>query len=389
MALLSSRERVRRALNHQEPDRVPIDIGGIATQTTFHRDAYKKMQAHLGFNNPMRLVSVPSQAVLPDEYIRKRFRADCYPLTLMNPTDLQFNLTSESDGATTYVDEWGIKWRSPQNGLYYDVVGHPLLNCSLEAIEKFNWPDPRDNKHIVNLGRNAKDLYESTEYALIMNGPLYGGIYVPCQWLMGFEEFFIKMMLEPEVVERMLDKIVAYHIGQWDMILDEVGRYIEAVVLCDDLGTLSGPIMNPSIYRRLIKPAHKKIVSFIKSKADVKVIYHCDGAISEFLPDIVEVGFDVLNPIQVSAAGMGDTQKLKNKYGDKLTFWGAGCESQNILTYGSVEEIRDEVQHRVLDLAPAGGLILGSIHNIQKEAPVQNVVAFYDALFEMGSKIYK
>jgi uroporphyrinogen decarboxylase len=389
MAQLNSRERIKRALNHLETDRVPIDIGGISTLTTLHRDAYKKLQAHLGIDSPIRLTSMPSQSVFPDEYIRQRFKSDCYPLTIMTPFGSQLNPTIENDGAATYVDEWGVKWRSPKNGLYYDTVGHPLLDCTLEDIEKFKWPDPRDNSRIAGLGKTARELYEGTDYALIMNGPLYGGVYVPCQWLMGYEDFFMKMMLEPKVVEALLDRIVAYHIGQWDMILDEAGKYLEAVVICDDLGTQSSPIMGLSVYREMIKPAHKKIVSFIKSKADVKVIYHSDGAIADFLPDIMEVGFDVLNPVQVSAIGMEDTGKLKREFGNKLSFWGAGCESQSTLTRGTVEEIRAEVEQHVNDLAPGGGLILGSIHNIQKDAPVENIIAFYDALYEFGTKFYK
>lgn len=389
MVQLTSRERVRRALNHSETDRVPIDIGGISSQTTLHREAYIKLQNHFGHDTSIALTSTPSQAVFPNEYIRQRFKSDCYPLTIMSPYGSQLNPTVERDGATTYVDEWGVKWRSPKNGLYYDAVGHPLLNCSLADIEKFNWPDPKDNSKIIGLGKKAKEIYEGTDYALVMNGPLYGGVYVPCQWLMGYEEFFMKMMLEPEVVEALLEKIVAHHIGQWDQILNETGKYVEAVVLCDDLGTQSSPIMKPSIYREIIKPAQKKIVSFIKSKADVKVIYHCDGAIMEFMPDIIDIGFDVLNPVQVSAKGMDDTEKLKKEYGNKLSFWGAGCESQSILTRGTVEEIRTEVERRVKDLAPGGGLILGSIHNIQKDTPVENMIAFYDALFEFGTKFYQ
>ena len=311
MAELTSRDRVRRALNHQESDRVPIDIGGMATLTTLHRDAYKKLKKHLGIRGETQLTSMPSQSIFLDEEIRRRFMADCYPLSVMWPYGSQLNPTVEKDGAFAYVDEWGVKWRCPENGLYYDAVHHPLRDCTLEDIERHIWPDPTDNSKIAGLGKKAREMYENTEYALIMNGPLYGGVYVPCQWMMGFEEFFIKLMIEPEIVRSLLDKVVAYHIGQWDKILDETGRYIEAVVLTDDLGTQTSPIMSPSAYRKIIKPAHKRIISFIKSKADVKVIFHCDGAITEFLPDLVDIGCDVLNPVQVSAAGFGDTKKLK------------------------------------------------------------------------------
>ncbi|RQD71490.1 MAG: uroporphyrinogen-III decarboxylase [Tindallia sp. MSAO_Bac2] len=389
MAELSSRERVRRALNHQEPDRVPIDIGGMSTLTTLHLDAYKKLKQEFGLKGDIQLTSMPSQSVLPDEEIRKRFKADCYPLSTMWPDGGQLNPNIEGDGSRTYTDEWGVKWRQPKNGMYFDAVGHPLLDCTVRDIEAFNWPDPKDRSRIAGLGDRAKGIFEQTDYALVMNGPLYGGVYVPCQWLMGFEEFFIKLIIEPEVVRALLDKVVEYHIGQWDAILDEAGKYIEAVVITDDLGTQTSPIMKPSTYRNVIKPAHRKIISFIKSKADVKVIFHSDGAIKEFMPDLVEIGCDALNPIQISAEGMDDTKKLKEEYGDKLVFWGGACESQSLITNGSVIDIRLEVERRINDLAPGGGLIAGSIHSIQKDAPVENMIAFYDALLEFGSRIYK
>lgn len=389
MVELTSRERVIRALNHQETDRVPIDIGGISTLTTLHRDAYAKLKDFLGYkNDQVTLTSMMSQSVLVDEYIRKRFKGDFYPLYTTGPKpDLQ--IQQEDGGATWYLDEWGVKWRCPAEGLYYDPVGHPLQDSDLEDLDRFPWPDPRETRHIVGLEEKAREIYENTNYAIVVSGPFYGGIYVPCQWLMGYENFFIKMISNPKLVRAVLDKVVEYHLGQWDLILNAVGKYTQVVLLSDDLGAQQFPIMNPKMYREMIKPYQAKVVNFIKSKADVKIVYHCDGAIKEFLPDFVELGFDAWNPVQVSAQGMDDTAWLKKEYGDKLVFWGAACDSQNTLSSKGPKEIREEVRRRILDLGHGGGLILSSIHNIQRDVPVENVVAFYDALYEFGTAFYQ
>ncbi|MDD2475800.1 MAG: uroporphyrinogen decarboxylase family protein [Dysgonamonadaceae bacterium] len=388
MAKLTSRERIIRTLNHQEPDRVPIDIGGISTLTTLHRDAYSKLKDYLGYkNDQVTITSKMSQSVLPDEYIRQRFKADCYPLYTTGPRP-EWIMHKEEDGSTWYKDEWGVKWWCPVGGLYFDPVGYPLKGCSIEDLEKYPWPDPRDRRYVEGLKDKAKDLYENTDYALVLSGPFYGGIYVPCQWLIGYEDFFLQMMMNPEFIQALLDRIVEYHLCQWDIILGEVGKYVQVVLLSDDLGTQQYPIMRPQLYRELIKPAQAKVTNFIKSKADVKIVYHCDGAIREFIPDFIELGFDAWNPIQVSADGMNDTAWLKKEYGDRICFWGGGCDSRTVLSK-SPKEIREEVRMRVNDLAPGGGLILSSIHNIQRDIPAENVVALYDAFYEFGSKFYK
>lgn len=388
MAKLTSRERIIRALNHQEPDRVPIDIGGISTLTTLHRDAYSKLKEYIGYkNDQITITSKMSQSVLPDEYIRQRFKADCYPLYTTGPRP-EWVMHKEADGSTWYKDEWGVKWWCPSGGLYFDPVEHPLKGCAIEDLDKYPWPDPRDRRYVEGLKDKAKDLYENTDYAIVLSGPFYGGIYVPCQWLIGYEDFFLQMMMNPELIQVLLDRIVEYHLCQWDIILDEVGKYVQVVLLSDDLGTQQYPIMRPQLYRELIKPAQAKVANFIKSKADVKIVYHCDGAIREFIPDFIELGFDAWNPIQVSADGMNDTAWLKKEYGDRICFWGGGCDSRTVLSK-SPEEIREEVRMRVNDLAPGGGLILSSIHNIQRDIPAENVMALYDAFYEFGSKFYK
>ncbi|ADL12476.1 uroporphyrinogen decarboxylase family protein [Acetohalobium arabaticum] len=389
MSELTSRERIIKALEHQETDRIPIDIGGIYNLTTLHRDAYINLMDYLGYDcdeDEAEIAYFNSQSVLIDEEIRQRFKSDCYPLYTSGPGDWELEIHEDEDGRKWYKDEFGIKWQT--SGLYYDPVGNPLKDCTVEDIENYPWPDPKDPSRIAGLKKEAKRIYEETDYCLVLSGPLGGGIYVPCTWFIGYQEFFMKLVMEPEIVEALLEKIVDFHLGWWEMVLEEIGEYLQVVVLSDDLGTQEAPLMRPSMYREQIKPAQEKVVSFIKSKADVKVVYHCDGAVSEFIPDMIDIGFDALNPVQVSAEGMGDTARLKEEFGDEISFWGATCDSQNTLSKGTPEEIRQEVKQRVNDLAAGGGLVLASIHNIQKDVPPENIVAFYDALYESACDAY-
>ncbi len=388
MEKLTSRERVIRALNHQETDRVPIDIGGLYNLSTLHKDAYIKLNNYLKINEEesVEITYNPSQSVCPDEEIRQRFKADCHPVYLNSPANHE---AVKKIDETTYIDEWGIRWEKPGSSLYYNAMGHPLANCSIEDVKNFKTPDPEDPQKIEGLQEKARDLYENTEYCLVANGPLGGTVYSACHWLMGFEEFLMKMVSDKDTIEALLEKVLDYQKKQWNVFLDQVGEFVDVAVLADDLGTQSNPIMSPKTYRDLIKPVHKELVSSIKAKADIKIVYHCDGAVEKFIPDFIDIGFDAWNPIQVSAKGMDDTARLKKEYGDDLTFWGAGCDSQDKLSNGTPEEIRQEVKRRVNDLASGGGLVLSSIHNIQKDVPVENIVAFYDALYEFGTDFYQ
>ncbi len=388
MAKMKSRERVERALNHQETDRLPIDIGGMHNLTSIHRDAYAELQKHLGFDDPIVLSSVPSQSVIPSEKIRQRFKADCYPLTLCNPYGAETRpQVDPADGSQFYLDEWGIRWRCPKGGFYFDPSVHPLKEPDVDAVLAYPWPDPKNRVRFdgLRIKDRAKEIYENTDYAIVLGTTFSGGVWGAASWLMGMADFMMAMLTDEEMIQCLFDKIVEQHVGQWDLMLGEIGKYATACVMTDDLGAQNGPLFSPEVYRKFIKPAQKKIVDFIKSKADVKVIYHCDGAIDEFLPDIIDIGYDVWNPIQVSAKGMNETARLNRLYGDKICFWGGCCDSQNTLAKQTPEGVREEVRQRILDLGPGGGLIAASVHNVQRGTPVENIVALYDALYEYGT----
>lgn len=391
MEKLTSRERVIRALNHQETDRVPIDIGGISNLTTMHKNAYKKLQNYFGREGELiKLSSSLSQSVEVDEWVRKKFHADCYPVYITGPNENELKPNIDEDGSVWFIDEWGIKWKCPSDGLYYEPIDPPLKELSLKELENYPWPDPDSDKNIEGLSEKVRDIYENTEYAIVCGGPLYGGVFVPAQQMIGYEEFFVKLLIEPEFCTYVMNKIVDYHIGQWGKILEQCGECIQVAVMGDHLGTQFAPLMNLDTYRELIKPLQKKVVDFIKSKAPhIKIVFHCDGAIRSFLPDMIDVGFDAWNPIQVSADGIDDTKWLAEQYGEKICFWGGSCDSQTILATATPEEIKEEVERRINDMGHRGGLVMSSIHNLQENIPIENIIALYEAFYEKGVKFYE
>lgn len=386
---MTRRERVMKALNHQPTDRIPLDIGGMHNLTTMHKDCYANLKAYMGLKEEPEIASTRSQAIKPTAEMLERFHSDCVPLYPARP-EWELNPVQEADGSLTYTDEWGIGWRKSESAIYFDAQGHPMKDVTLDNFDEQNWLSPDYDYGYDEMAARAKDLYENTDYAIVVNGPLDGATYVHVQGLVGYEKFFIMMMMEKELTKKLMQKVVDFQIGQWKQIFDKMGDYIHVCRMSDDLGSQKAPLMRPNIYREMIKPYQKQIVDYIKSrKPDVKIVYHCDGAILPFLPDIVEIGFDAWNPVQVTAAGIDDTAAIKAEFGDKLCFWGAGCDSQKVIANETPEVIRAEVRRRINDLAPGGGMVLGSIHNLQKNVPPENIVAFYDAINEYAGEFFK
>jgi uroporphyrinogen decarboxylase len=281
----------------------------------------------------------------------------------------------------SFRDEWGIRSRRPPGGYWYDMVDHPLQEANLEDLDNYQWPDPTDVRRFEGLEKEAKKLYEETDYALATS--LAGSIYEQSWYLRSYPKFTFDLYRNPTFAEKLMDKILEFHMAFFDRFLDSVGQYVQIVFVGDDLAEQKGPAIRPSIYRNLIKPRHRKLYQFIKSKADVKLCYHSCGSVVPFIDDLVEMGVDILTPVQVSAADM-NTKRLKNDFGDRISFLG-GVDTQRVMPFGTVDDVRDEVKRRVEDLAPAGGYILGAVHNIQPEVPPENILAMFDAARKYGS----
>jgi uroporphyrinogen decarboxylase len=200
---------------------------------------------------------------------------------------------------------------------------------------------------------------------------------------MGMENFLMALVAEPKFADRLMERITDLYIESCNNYLDRVGRYIQVFTYWDDVNTQNGWMVRPELYRKMVKPKQKRLVAAIKKKTDAKIFFHGCGAVHDLIPDLIEVGFDILNPVQVSARGM-DTKKLKQEYGKDMAFWGGGVDTQRVLPFGTPQQVADEVRRRIDDLAPEGGFVFAAVHNIQAFVPPQNIIAAFDTALEYG-----
>jgi len=376
--MLSSRDRVNKALNHEETDHPPLDLGSTYN-TTITKIAYDNLRKYLGMclNSEPREMSRVLQIVEIDEPILERLHVDTRPI-LANPPDKS---RSRQIGENIYIDEWGIKHKvAKRNGkvLYYDIVEHPLSDATtVQDIEKYNWPDPYDSGRTRGLREKAKSLRENSNYALVG----YMGdtsIFETCWYLRGMEQFFSDLIISKKMAKALLEKVFEVQSIRIEKYLNEVGKYLDVVSVGDDICGQLGPLISPSLYREMIKPYHKAYFELIKSKTSAKLHLHSCGTVQYFLDDFIEIGVDIINPVQVSARGM-DPKTLKEKYGNQISFWG-GIDTQHVLPNGTPEEVANEVHRMIEILGRDGGYVVSAVHNIQADVPPENIVAMCDAV---------
>ncbi|HEX9017005.1 MAG TPA: uroporphyrinogen decarboxylase family protein [Chloroflexota bacterium] len=378
-AEMTPRERVVAALNHQEPDRVPLDLGGAIGDgiTTI---AYGHLRKYLGLPEvKIQIQHKFAQEARVDEDVLTRLRIDFRRVDYGEPDHWKDRAIDER----TYADEYGVVRTMPPGGYYYDLTVPPFAeDATLSAIKSYPWPDPEDPGRFRGMRERARNLHENTNYAVA--GMLNCSFFNRCFELRGWENFFMDLVANVEFAEALMDTYLDTRLRMAEIALEQIGEYLDVVVVSsDDLGMIDRTIVSPRVYRSLVKPRMKRTFDFFRERTNAKLYLHCDGAIYPFLPDIVEVGVDCLNPIQVSAAGMNDTAKMKAEFGDKLTFVG-GIDTQYVLPSGSPAEVREEVRRRIQDMAPGGGYVVCSVHNIQPEVPPENVVAMFDSGYELG-----
>jgi uroporphyrinogen decarboxylase len=380
---MNSRERVTLALNHKEPDRIPIDLGGTIV-TSITRSSYIELKRHLGMpQEDFAMLDYVQQLPYLDEALMQRFGADFRMVQLPAATAPGLKLFREGD-YYAFIDRWGSKLHMPvDGGLYFDWVDFPIKEPTLEALDAYRWPAPDPVELHVRLGQQAKELYETTEYALVGSAVIGGGIFEQPARTMGLPNFLMALVAEPAFADRMMDRITDIYIESCNRYLDQVGKYIQVFTFWDDVCGQDGWLIKPELYRKMIKPKQRRLVEAIKKKTDAKLFYHSCGAAFDLIPDLIDLGFDILNPVQVSAKGM-DTKRLKATYGSDITFWGGGVDTQRVLPFGTPEEVRDEVKRRIDDLAPGGGFVFAAVHNIQAYVPPENIVTAFDTALEYG-----
>ena len=379
---MDSRTRVLQSLNHQEPDRVPFDLGGTGL-STIHVAAYRNLRRHLGLPEiEPEVAFVPEQLVRVDEDLAQRLEADVRPVLPGTASSFEYVFRDEGD-YEAYTDEWGIGWRMPRKGgFYYDMYRHPLATAgSLEELRAHPFPDPLDDGRFAPLRAQA-EAARARGKAVALAGPC-AGIAEVYSWLRGYEEYYIDLARHKDWVGYMLDRLVEFKSAFWGRALREIGHLVDVVVEADDLGAQNALLMSPRTYRQVIQPRHRRLFSFIKAQAPVKVFYHTCGAVRRLIPDLVEAGIDILNPVQISAAGM-DLPELKREFGRDLVFWGGGVDTQRVLGTATPQQIRDHVRRNVEALAPGGGFVFAAVHDIQADVPPENIAAMWEAWQEYG-----
>jgi uroporphyrinogen decarboxylase len=210
-----------------------------------------------------------------------------------------------------------------------------------------------------------------------------GVVYETCWYMRGLEHWFMDTLENPGFCEALLDHILRYWMDFYDGFLGEAGDLVDVVMIGDDLAGQSGPLFSPDFYRKVVKPRQKRLVQHIKSLTPARIWYHTCGSCVEYIPDLIDNGADILNPVQISARDM-DSRTLKDRFGTRIVFWGGGIDSQRVLPFASPETVREEVRRNLDIFKVGGGYVFNSVHNIQHGVPPQNITALFDAAYEYG-----
>ncbi len=380
---MNARERVILALNHQELDRIPIDLGGSIC-SSIHKDAYITLKKHLGMAlEEIQMADYVQQLPYLDEALLERFGVDFRMVQLPAATAQELDIFDDGD-YYAFIDRWGSKLHMPKDGgLYFDWVEFPIKEATMEALDNYTWPSPDPPEYNARLREQAEYLYEKTDYALVGSAIIGGGIFEQPARTMGLESFLMALVTEPRFADRLMGRITEIYIESCNNYLEQVGEYLHVFTYWDDVCGQDGWLISPEIYRKVIKPKQRRLLEAIKSKTDAKIYYHGCGAVYDLIPDLIDLGFDILNPVQVSARGM-DTKRLKEEYGKDIVFWGGGVDTQCVLPFGKPEEVADEVKRRIDDLAPGGGFVFAAVHNIQAFVPPENIVTAFETALEYG-----
>jgi uroporphyrinogen decarboxylase len=379
---ITHRERVVSALNHEETDRVPIDFGG-SHETGIQADAYAGLLKHYGFE-PEEVVGRDGgteATIVPSEKVLKHLDVDVRGLDAsIRAVDARTQVDEN-----TLVDGWGVTWRRADAASPYMNTHGPLQHLDEPTIadaESLPWADGTNPVNVAGLRDRFEKLRNETDYALVLKLRNVGILYLG-QRIRGFSEFLTDLVLQQDFANAFQEIGTNMVCDFARTVLTEVGDLVDGVSIADDLGIQTSPMMNPDLYRKMVKPYHKRLGETIHENTDAKVILHSCGAIRPLLGDLIDCGINVLNPVQVNAAGM-DPGELKRDFGEELSFWG-GIDTQIIMPTGSPTDVANEVRARIGDLGRGGGYVLAAVHNIRADVPPENVAAMYETALETPS----
>jgi uroporphyrinogen decarboxylase len=376
MSPLSHRDRVLAVINHEVPDRYPVDLGG-SPASGINLYAYKRLKQHLGLPGPIRVQTERSLLAWPDDAILELFDVDLRLVVAHTAEDSGTRgIFDELTYATPaeYTDTWGVTRRRPAGGHYY-VVRAPFEreDLSLADLDDHPWPSPTQTD-VAGLRTEAARLRRETDCALVVHVP--GRLFSLGQFMCGFENWLVQLKVNPEFCEALLDRGIEIQLAMVEEMLKAAGDMVDILYLADDYGMQTGPLISPELFRRIFKPRMNRLIQFLRERSRARIAFHSCGSVYALIPDFLDVGVEILNPVQVSAADM-DTARLRREFGHRLAFWGA-VDSQHVLPHGRPSDVRAEVFQRSRDLGP--GYIPFSVHNIQAEVPPENILAMVQAV---------
>ncbi len=372
---MTSRERVRTALRHEEADRVPFDMWGSASRldTRF----YKKLVKELGYETYGESIRPGTASEFEDYRISDRFGCDFRHLNIGKAD--HFKSYTNEEGYL--IDEWGIG--RLLTGDYPTVAYHPLRNADENTLASYRWPTAKDEGRIRGLAEQAKKYYEETDCAITATSASSGQFFDIGQYLRGAEEFFMDLYINKSFAHKLIEHITAFLIELNLYYLEPIHPYIEWIEFSSDLGTQEAPFISPDCFREFFKEPFRQLFGAIKKKyPKVKIFLHSCGAIYDYIPDFIDMGVDVLNPLQPLAKGM-DSKKIKETFGKDVVLHG-GIDIQQALI-GSLEDVEREVRTRIDAFAPGGGYIMSTANHVQPDTPPENLIRMFECANEYGT----
>ena len=369
---LSSRERVILALSHRETDRVPADLGGLST-TIRTIDLYQRLRADLGLPAAPKVRHFLDEHVIPSEDLLTAFQIDTRYVRLGAATQWRRDRIDRH----TVRDEWGTAWTKPPHLTYASLVDNPIKEATMESLRKYQLPDPDDPGRYKGLRETAKKLYHETGYALVADFPTGAGVFDQAWRVRGMEALLVDMFTNPEFCHALFELIGKWYARVYERFMQEVGQQVQMVMFYEDLAMQEGPIMSLGFFRKYVKQQHIEIIRAIRNHTDAVICLHICGSAYAFIEDFIEMGIEVLNPVQIRAKDMAP-EKLKAEFGDQISFHG-GVDSQEVLPSRSQKAVAKEVQRLVNILGKNGGFLLGPCHSIQPDVPPKNIRALFGA----------
>jgi len=379
---LTPKERVVAAINHKEPDRVPIIIG-ISNATGIKMKTYKGIKDLIGVNAPDNYIyDWPELGTAEiDEETLQRLHGDARGVLDLDSLEAR-ERNKNREPHSPYRSSWGSGQIEISEGEWTSGVPPMKEATTIEEIEAFPWPDLTDPTRVAHCRAQAKKLAEENKYA-IMGIPWLLFPFERAFSMQGMDTFLLNMAMYPEFAKALLAKITEKCKEMMDTYLKETGEFLDIIKIGDDLGTQESLMISPKMYREIVKPFHADLIAFTKERTDAKIFFHTDGDVFNLIEDFIEIGVDILNPIQTSAGRMSDLEGLKQTYGDRITFCGA-IDTHRVLPSGTPEEVQQEVKRVIQALGPGGGYMVASVHTIMNDVPPENVLAMVDAVEKYG-----